>query len=177
MAPEHDVEIHRLGDNCQLKRLLLLALARRNGKRRTILTLTAGILSLLSASLMSAIAVQLLSSIVIDLAAVFLAFLGGFVAVVATLLFKETEVQLLYAGAGDFLALREQFRILQTDKNIAPEEMSSHVADLSKDYVRLSNLYDRLVPDVQGLSEGFYQAKRMGVAREFEEIYRRERNP
>jgi len=150
-------KIERFSSNSDAKRMILMIVADRKRRCRLFLTLTSGGLSLISATLLSAVLTDVLSSFASQLLALVCAFLGGVCAILVSVLFRESEMQLLYRGASDFLALREQADALHTEHASSGKPHLRRLAELRDSYVKCSSTYDHLIPYRSVFGYGLYQ--------------------
>ena len=129
----------------QEKRSALEDLTRRNLSLKNFLTITAGILSLISAATLAAVIVEYVSSKTLTITAFILAFLGGILALIGSVKYNHRELFNLHIGASKFLELREHASGIACDRQLAYKTRKQRLSELWEEYTRLSAMYDHYV--------------------------------
>jgi len=137
--------LRALFELAQTKRSILFELAQSNRARRRHLQVVLGIITALSGLAAAAVFTELLGGVFVKLLTAIGAFLSGCITLFINSYYNTSETDKMFAGASDFLALREKIDFAQGQSN-TPEQRNSALKKFKDEYVKLSDTYDRYFP-------------------------------
>ena len=145
MPTPFSAELEALAKRAQSKRARLARAAKRKSILGRSLTLSAGVLALLSAGSITAIITEITSSMTVKVLSACLGFLSGMISLVMTSFFDEKETNRLFEGATRFLSLRDQVELVRLQPNLTEKQAFEALKKLRTDYEKYSAEYDRFI--------------------------------
>jgi len=136
-------EIWRLTDNCTAKRVALLGRAAATTRQRRTFSFAAGILALLSAGSVTSLLADYANPKLMKLLAVLFSTVSGFIALLNSLIVKDSEIQHLYLGASKYLGLRDRCQQLVLNDTMTVKQQQATIAEIQRSYADLDSSFMR----------------------------------
>ena len=150
MNKEHLVQqLEGLAERSNLRREMLLNLALDRSKAKRWLTYSAGILALVSAGTTATILAKLLGHDLFQYVAAICALAASIISFTSAS-YKEEEIQYIFKGSNQYLALRSKILEVMLLVHITNEELHRNFSELMNEYVKqdatYSNFFKRCKP-------------------------------
>lgn len=135
-------ELERIGSNVAKKREILLEIAHSRSRRKKSLTLTSGILALLSASAITTTLFTLFGNQGLQILAALTSAGAGILSLIISS-YKDDEIQKMFAGSSAYLALRENLTDIQLEPDLSAKELFMRIQTAKHEYAELDLLYSQ----------------------------------
>lgn len=136
-------ELLRLTSNAAGRREELLSSGIRKSRRRKLLNIVAGVLSLLSAGAITAVLANIVGKNGVQVVAALIAMISGTISLVVTSYFSDDEIINLFNGSSKYLGLRESVNRLAVNPKMSYSEKFEGLGALQEAYAKLDESYSR----------------------------------